>query len=115
MISLNSSSFQSRQSSSPETRITSSWSRSQRNSLTQVRLRILVSQKLQNQSVLARLVLDYGVTVNITGANFGKMALVGWLDLELRGNISQLQKALDYLQQLDLKIVGKANPDGDSW
>jgi ABC-type methionine transport system ATPase subunit len=114
VISLNSRGLQTQYSNSSNSKI-STWGQPQSDSLKQIRLKLLVSQKYKNEPVLSRLVLNYGLIVNITGANIKKHSPEGWLDLELRGNIQQLQKALAYLQQLDLKILGKANPDRDSW
>ena len=115
MDSLNNSDLQTHYLNSFRASPISHWVRYKANHPMRIRLKILISEKFDNEPVLSRLILDYGLTVNITGANFRQDRSNGWFDLELRGGVLQLQKALAYLQQLDLKILGKANPDGDSW
>lgn len=115
MVPLNSSGLQTHYVNYFETKKTLNWGQFQTGSSTQMRLKVVISQKYQNEPVISRLILDYGLIVNITGANLVKDSSEGWFDLELRGNIQQLQKALAYFQQLEFKISGKANPDGDGW
>ncbi len=85
-------------------------------SFTQIRLQIFFPHYYQQQPILSRLVSDCALTFNITGARLGiHCEWGGNLDLELRGTIEQIRKGLIYLESLNLKIVGKPNPDRDSW
>lgn len=115
MSFLNSSRPQTHPSGSFKLKRASNWERLPSNSPTQIRLRILTSQAYPTEPVFSQLILNYGLIVNIIAANLAKDTSQGWFDLELRGGIQELQKALAYLQQLEFKILGKANPDGDAW
>lgn len=115
MSFLKSSRPQTHSSSSFHLKRASNWKRRASNSPTKIRLRILTSQAYPTEPVFSRLILNYGLIVNIIGANLTKNTSQGWFDLELRGSIPELQKALAYLQHLEFKILGKANPDGDAW
>lgn len=87
-----------------------------RNDCTQVRLQILFPDRYQQEPILSRLATDCALTLNITGAKSNRdCELKGQLDLELRGTIPQIRCGLAYLESLDLKIIGKPNPDRDSW
>lgn len=87
-----------------------------RNDCTQVRLQILFPDRYQQEPILSRLATDCALGFNITGAKLGKdCELRGQLDLELQGTIPQIRCGLAYLESLDLKIIGKANPPRDSW
>jgi hypothetical protein len=66
--------------------------------------------------VLSKLVSHHGLTVNITGALLSAHSQgVGLFDLELYGMAQQIEGALAYLQELNVVIKGKPNPDGDCW
>ena len=83
---------------------------------TQTRLRIGIPKTYHQETVISRLTADYGLLVNITGAMLGPgTGEYGWFDLELRGTPNQIQSGLCYLQQLELKICGRPNADGDGW
>ncbi len=115
MVCLNSRGLHTHYLKSFEPKTISNFGQSQSRSSKQIRLQLVIPQKYQNEPVFSRLIWDYGLIINITGANLEQGSSEGRFDLELRGNILQLQKALAYLQQLDIKILGKANADGDSW
>lgn len=84
--------------------------------VTQIRLRVEIPPCYQQEPVIYRLIREHGLIVNITGAKLGKnMGLQGCFDLELTGTPPQICSGLTYLQSLNLKVVGKANPDGDGW
>jgi len=83
---------------------------------TQIRLRVSIPKAYHQEPVISRLTADYGLLVNITGAMLRPDTREhGWFDLELRGTPSQIQNGLAYLQQLELKISGRPNADGDGW
>ncbi|MFB2978197.1 NIL domain-containing protein [Microseira sp. BLCC-F43] len=85
-------------------------------SVTQIRLRVEIPPCYQQEPVISRLIRDHGLIVNITGAKLGQnTGLQGYFDLELRGTQPQICSGLTYLQSLNIKVIGKANPDGDSW
>jgi ABC-type methionine transport system ATPase subunit len=88
----------------------------QRSSLTKVRLRILFPHCYRQEPVLSRLVSDHALIFNITQARLDINSQEnGQLDLELQGTTAQIGCGLAYLESLNLKIIGKPNPDGDSW
>lgn len=85
-------------------------------SLTKIRVYLQIPAVYHQTPVIYKLISNYGLVVNITGAkldlNTGKQ---GDFDLELQGTSQQISEGLKYLQSLDLKIISKPNPDGDSW
>jgi hypothetical protein len=85
-------------------------------SLTQIRLRVGIPKTYHQEPVISQLTANYGLLVNITGAMLGEdTSGQGWFDLELRGTPNQIQSGLAYLQELELKIWGRPNADGDGW
>lgn len=83
---------------------------------TQTRIKIQIPRIYQQQPVISHLTSDYGLTVNITGALLGGSSQEeGLFDLELHGTPQQIQGALAFLEQLNVKIWGKPNPGPDSW
>lgn len=85
--------------------------------LTQLRLRLYLPSSYQKEPIISRLIQDYRLVVNITGASLQtQLNPLGWLDIELRGAPSQFDQGLQYLTSLQqLKIVGKPSAAGDSW
>lgn len=91
-------------------------SSSRRDSLTQIRLRLGIPKTYYQEPVISRLTADYQLLVNITGAMLSPATQDrGWFDLEIQGTAKQIQSGLAYLQQLELEICGRPNPDGDGW
>lgn len=85
-------------------------------SLTQTRLRVYIPKTYYQEPVISRLTADYGLLVNITGAMLSSdTGGQGWFDLDLRGTPHQIHRGLAYLQELELGICGRPNPDGDGW
>ncbi|HAX78474.1 MAG TPA: hypothetical protein DCY88_22255 [Cyanobacteria bacterium UBA11372] len=85
-------------------------------SVNQIRLRVHIPLSYQQEPVFYRLISNYGLVVNITGAMLKENTTEqGYFDLELRGTPSQIGKGLSYLESLNIKIVGKPNAAGDSW
>lgn len=85
-------------------------------SVTQIRLRVHIPPYYQQEPVIYRLIYNYALVVNITGAMLEKnTAEQGYFDLELRGTPQQISKGLSYLESLNIKIVGKPNAEGDGW
>ncbi len=81
-----------------------------------IRIKIKVPAIYQQQPIISVLTSSCGLKVNITGAVLGVTSQrEGVFDLEISGTPKQIQMALDYLHELDVKIWGKSNPDGDSW
>jgi hypothetical protein len=84
--------------------------------LVKMRIQIWIPREYHQEPILSRLMVEFGLLVNITGAKLGPDTDGhGWFDLELNGKPSQIQKGLSYLRELDLKISGKPNSDGDGW
>ena len=82
---------------------------------TQIRLRIYIPQRYQQEPIISRLTSEYGLIVNITEAMLLPDNAQGKFDLELRGTPSQICSGLTYLEKLQLKILGKPNAYGDGW
>ena len=83
---------------------------------TQIRLQLHIPSFYQQEPVISRLISDYGLLINITGARLEATAHdQGQFDLELRGTPQQIHRGLTYLQSLHIKIIGKSNAEGDSW
>ncbi len=86
------------------------------NKHSKTRVRIRIPKEYHQEPIISRLVSHHGVTVNIAGALLGANARDdGWFDLELSGTTRQLQSALTYLEEMDLEIWGRSNPDDDGW
>ncbi|MDZ8055436.1 MAG: NIL domain-containing protein [Aulosira sp. ZfuCHP01] len=85
-------------------------------SMTQLRVRLYIPKSYWQEPIISQIISRFNLTVNITGAQLEKNTnLPGCFDLELRGYMSQIQESLNYLETLNIKIVGKPNTDGDSW
>jgi L-aspartate semialdehyde sulfurtransferase ferredoxin len=88
----------------------------EKSQLTKIRLCLYIPNCYLNEPVISRLISHHGLVVNIIGAMLGaKTGGDGRFDLEIRGTLSQISSGLNYLESLNLKIVGKPNVDGDSW
>ncbi|MBH8551402.1 NIL domain-containing protein [Nostocaceae cyanobacterium CENA357] len=86
------------------------------NSITQLRVRLYIPQCYLHEPIISQMISRYKLTVNITGAKQGQnFHEQGYFDLELRGYTSHINHCLNYLESLNLKIIGKPNTDGDSW
>jgi ABC-type methionine transport system ATPase subunit len=69
----------------------------------QIRLRI--TSNFHQEPVISRLVSDYGLTINITGAILGANAVGdGWFELDLQGTEAKIDDAINYLQEIKLEI-----------
>lgn len=84
---------------------------------TQIRIRIRISQKYYHEPVISQLISEYGLNVNVNAALLPANAPNdGWFDLELRGSNKQIQRALIYLNQLDVQIWSQStNPEEENW
>lgn len=90
--------------------------RPSKTSVTQVRVRLKIPAHYQNSPLISKLILNYGLIVNITGATLGEgNDGYGLFDLELKGPVDQIGQGLTFLASLGVTITGKANPTGDSW
>jgi ABC-type methionine transport system ATPase subunit len=89
---------------------------SKHGSMTKLRVRLYIPQSYWQEPIISQIISRFNLTVNITGAVLEKNTnLPGCFDLELRGSMSQIRDGLNYLESLNIKIVGKSNTDGDSW
>jgi hypothetical protein len=85
-------------------------------SITRLRVRLYIPQSYLQEPIISQMISRYKLAVNITGAVLDKNTNhQGCFDLELRGSMSHISSCLNYLESLNLKIVGKPNTDGDSW
>jgi ABC-type methionine transport system ATPase subunit len=81
--------------------------------LTSLRIRIRISKSYHQEPVISQLVSTFHLTVNITAAILGANANGdGWFDLELRGELAQIQAAIEYINDLGLEIWRETDPDG---
>jgi hypothetical protein len=100
----------------PKTQLNLLTPRDEISSFNQIRLRLYIPQCYEPEPVISRLISAHGLAVNITGAKLeANTNEQGCFDLELRGTLQQICRGLSYLESLNLKIVGKANADGDGW
>ncbi len=88
---------------------------SNKSNVTQIRLRIYIPQRYQQEPIISRLTSEYRLIVNITEAVLLPDRDRGKFDLELRGTPSQICSGLNYLEELQLQILGKPNAYGDGW
>lgn len=88
---------------------------SDKSNVTQIRLRIYIPQRYQQEPIISHLTSEHGLIVNITEAMLIPDKAQGKFDLELRGTPSQICSGLNYLEALQLKILGKPNAYGDGW
>ena len=80
------------------------------------RVHLQIPARYRHEPVISRLISEFGLAVNITGAMVGSNTDErGYFDLELRGTVLQISNGLAFLKSLDLKVVGKPNSDGDEW
>jgi L-aspartate semialdehyde sulfurtransferase ferredoxin len=87
-----------------------------RNNITRIRVRLYIPQDYLQEPIISRMISSYNLTVNITGAKLDKKTHnQGCFDLELLGTMSHISDCLNYLESLNLKIVGKPHTDGDTW
>lgn len=88
---------------------------SNKSNVTQIRLRVSIPKRYQQEPIISRLTSEYGLIVNITEAMLIPGNAQGKFDIELRGTPSQICSGLTYLEELQLKILGKPNAYGDGW
>lgn len=85
-------------------------------SMTRLRVRLHIPQFYLREPIISQIISRYKLTVNITGAELDKNTNEqGCFDLELGGSMSHINSCLNYLESLNLQILGKPNTDGDSW
>ncbi|MBD1821753.1 NIL domain-containing protein [Cyanobacteria bacterium FACHB-DQ100] len=84
--------------------------------LNRVRLRLEISASYHQEPILSRLVSDFNLVVNITGANLGKSNIgESYCDIEIRGTPQQISQGLIYLKSLNVLMRGKPNTTEDDW
>lgn len=81
---------------------------------TQVRIRLRIPKRYQQEPIISNLISQYGLTVNIAAALLSANAREdGWFDLDLQGTTAHVQSALIYLNDLDLEVWHDTSED--SW
>ncbi|MBE9201690.1 MULTISPECIES: NIL domain-containing protein [unclassified Nodularia (in: cyanobacteria)] len=69
------------------------------------KIRRRIPRNFHQEPVISRLVSDYGLTINITAAILGANAVGdGWFELDLQGLATQIDDAMNYLQDIELEI-----------
>lgn len=90
--------------------------RSKHARLTITRIHLQIPISYRGEPVISRLISEFGLSVNITGAMAGSNTDErGYFDLELRGTVQQINHGLSFLESLDLTVVGKPNAHEDEW
>ena len=80
------------------------------------RIRIQIPAKYHQQPIISELASRHGVKVNIVAAILGANAQGdGWFDLELNGSPQQINSALIYLAELNVRVWNKAVAEPDVW
>lgn len=83
---------------------------------TKVRIRICIPQEYSGVPIISRLVSHHEVTINISAASLETNSCKeGWFDLEIEGSNPQIQSALTYLDEMDIEIINKTDPEEDGW
>jgi NIL domain len=73
--------------------------------IAQTHIRILIPEKYHQEPIISRLVSDYHLAVTIKSALLGANgAGGGWFDLNLEGLQADIDRALQYFQDLNLDI-----------
>jgi NIL domain len=71
----------------------------------QIQVRILITEKYHQEPIISRLVSDYHLTVTIKSAVLGANgAGGGWFDLNLEGLQIDIDRALQYFQDLNINV-----------
>jgi hypothetical protein len=85
-------------------------SNSQADEPIKTRIQFNIPQKYHKDPIIFTLVLDYKLRVNLISAILGKDGLGGGcFDLELQGYRQQIEKALNYLAQLNIEIWNRSD------
>ncbi|MBW4563463.1 MAG: NIL domain-containing protein [Mojavia pulchra JT2-VF2] len=88
----------------------------EKSNITQIRLRVYISNCYLKEPIISRLTSNHGLVVNIIRAMLqANTDREGYFDLQLRGTVPQICSGLVYLEHLNLTIIGKPNVDGDGW
>jgi NIL domain len=71
----------------------------------QTQIRILIPENYHQEPIISRLVSDYQLTVTIKAAVLGANGVGGgWFELNLAGLPADIDRSLQYLQDLKLDI-----------
>jgi hypothetical protein len=90
-------------------------SSSQVDELIKTRIQFNIPQKYHKDPIIFTLVLDYKLRVKFISAILGKDGLGGGcLDLELHGYRQQIERALNYLLQLNVDIWNRSDSEATS-
>lgn len=82
----------------------------------QTRIRIQIPQRYRQQPIISELAQLHGVKVNIVAAILGANAEGdGWFDLMLDGSPQQIDSALIYLAELNVRIWHESSSEPDGW
>lgn len=85
-------------------------------SSTQLRVRLRIPSHYRQQPILSRLISNYKLIVNITGAQLERNTQEdGNFELELRGTPHQIRQGLAFLESMKVQITGKPGTSGDGW
>lgn len=77
----------------------------QTDKLVKTRIRLTIPDKYHKDPIIFSLVLDYQLRVSLISAILGKEGLGGGcFDLEVQGYRQQIDRALDYLDQLNVEV-----------
>jgi ABC-type methionine transport system ATPase subunit len=80
------------------------------------RIRIQIPKQYRQQPIISELAQRYGVKVNIVAAILGANAEGdGWFDLVLSGSPQEVDSALIYLSELDVRVWQESSTEPDGW
>ncbi|BAZ45793.1 hypothetical protein NIES4102_28190 [Chondrocystis sp. NIES-4102] len=75
------------------------------NKLVKTRIKLTIPDKYHKDPIIFSLVLDYQLRVNLISAMLSEEGLGGGcFDLEVQGYRQQIDRALDYLAQLNVEV-----------
>lgn len=83
--------------------------------LNRVRLRLEIPAFYQQEPILSRLISDFDLVVNITGAMLSQNVNGSYCNLEIRGTPERINRGLMYLKSLNIRMLGRPNATEDDW
>lgn len=84
--------------------------------LTQTRIRIQIPRQYHSEPVISYLASNHHLEITILAALLsGNCKESGWFDLQLRGTTQQIDSALIYLSDLNVKFWLTSDTEVDGW
>lgn len=81
-----------------------------------VHIFIQIPQDYYEEPIISTLIQKYHISVNIEGASLGSRGKGdGWFKLELQGTEENINSALFYLNDLNIKVWTRNQDEEDGW